>query len=554
MMFRTIWSKTLRDYRTPTLGWGIGMAIILLGSYAAFAQQGSQATASLNQIAQTFRFFGDPVSISTLSGFITWRVLDLFAPTALSIWALLAGARMVRGDEERNAIDLLLATPTSRTRLLLEKLSALLLALLILGLLISLGIILGEASTHQPVETGRAILAGLNASLCAFCFAALALFLSQFFINRGTAAGITGGLLTLSILLDGTGRTIQNGTWLQRFSLTYYYAYNKPLIESYTNHPWATLLLGGLALLLCALSLWLFSVRDMGGVAIVNHNSQQHTQRRTISRATFLERAYRAPATKSMSLHTLYAQVGAACWWLIGIVFYTAWGTSLTPSLLQPLRGLLQSNPVLDKILNGQSITTNAGILGYIIFQFVPLIVIIYSMIQALQWSTDLDTGRMELVLSTPHTRMSLFWEHFLVVLLQVIITPILVWLAIVLSAQATNIALDNGRIAAAAFGILPMELVIVSVVYACAGRLRSTVIVSLITLYLTCAFMLEWLGSLLNLPDWLYSLSIFHAYGNPIKDGWQWAPNIVMLGIALVLLVIGNVQFSTGDIDKGNA
>jgi ABC-2 type transport system permease protein len=550
MMFRTIWSKTLRDYRTPTLGWGIGMAIILMGSYAAFAQQGSQATASLAELAQSFRFIGDPVSISTLSGFITWRVLDLFIPLTVSIWALLAGARLVRGDEERNAIDLLLATPTSRSRLLLEKLSALLLALLIIGLLISLGIMSGEADAHQPVEAGRALLAGLNVSLCAFCFAALALFFSQFFISRSTAAGITGGILALSVILDGTGRTIQNGIWLQRFSLTYYYGYNKPLIDSYTNHPWAALLLGGLALLCCALSLWLCSVRDMGGVAIVNHNSQQ-AQHKPISRATVLERAYRAPATQSMSLHTFYTQVGAAFWWLIGIVFYTAWGTSLIPSILQPLQDLLKNNPVLDKILNA---TNTANVLGYIVFQFIPLTVIIYTMIQALQWSTNLDTGRMELVLSTPHTRIRLFWEHFLVVLLQVIIAPVLVWLAVLLSAQASNIAVDNGHIAAASFGILPIELVIVSLIYACAGRLRSTMIVSLITLYLTCAFMLEWLHSLLNLPDWLNWLSLFHAYGNPITDGWQWTPNIVMIGIALALLIIGTVQFSTGDIDKGNA
>jgi ABC-2 type transport system permease protein len=252
-----------------------------------------------------------------------------------------------------------------------------------------------------------------------------------------------------------------------------------------------------------------------------------------------------------MSLHTLYTQVGAAFWWLIGIIFYTAWGTSLIPSILQPLQDLLKNNPVLDKILNA---TNTANVLGYIVFQFIPLTVIIYTMIQALQWSTNLDTGRMELVLSTPHTRIRLFWEHFLVVLLQVIIAPVLVWLAVLLSAQASNIAVDNGHIAAASFGILPIELVIVSLIYACAGRLRSTMIVSLITLYLICAFMLEWLHSLLNLPDWINWLSLFHAYGNPITDGWQWTPNIVMIGIALVLLIIGIVQFSTGDIDKGNA
>ena len=33
-MFRSIWSKSLRDYRVPILAWGIGLALLMFVGYA----------------------------------------------------------------------------------------------------------------------------------------------------------------------------------------------------------------------------------------------------------------------------------------------------------------------------------------------------------------------------------------------------------------------------------------------------------------------------------------------------------------------------------------
>jgi len=47
-------------------------------------------------------------------------------------------------------------------------------------------------------------------------------------------------------------------------------------------------------------------------------------------------------------------------------------------------------------------------------------------------------------------------------------------------------------------------------------------------------------------------SLSIFHQYGSPITDGWQWRPFVTMLGVATVLLTLGLVQFTRSDVERG--
>jgi ABC-2 type transport system permease protein len=54
---------------------------------------------------------------------------------------------------------------------------------------------------------------------------------------------------------------------------------------------------------------------------------------------------------------------------------------------------------------------------------------------------------------------------------------------------------------------------------------------------------------ALLNVPDWVVSLSIFHRYGSPITDGLNWGAFFARLGIALVVLAV--VQFNWNDVER---
>ena len=77
-MFRTIWSKSLRDYRVAILAWGLG-----LGLFAAvdFAESTPTTIAAFGSLAPLFRFLGDPYAIQTPEGFITWRIMEVFGAT-----------------------------------------------------------------------------------------------------------------------------------------------------------------------------------------------------------------------------------------------------------------------------------------------------------------------------------------------------------------------------------------------------------------------------------------------------------------------------------------
>lgn len=538
-MLRTIWSKSLRDFRVPILCWGLGLGFLMMIEFAASTPAIISAYAS---IAPSLRFLGDTVAINTPEGYVTSRLMELFLPLVLCIWPLLVGARLVRGEEERGTMDVLLAAPLPRVRLLLEKVIALVIALLVIGLLVGLGTAAGEAALKVHVDLGRALLAALNASLLAFFFATVALLISQFTLNRGAASGWTAGLMILAFLLDATGRTV-DGSWVKYLSPFYYYNLNRPLIPSFDDAPLAALLLGSLGLLFLVVSLVLFARRDSGRAALSFQRTATNGNH-LIERS--LKRASRRFSLRAIWMRAIGAQGWMAFWWLLGIVFYTSWVVLLIPSIQKPFQKAFQQTPILAKLFS------DTNFLGIVVFTFAPILIVTFALTLALGWSADLENGRLELQLSTPNARQRLLLERFGAVFVLALLGPVLTWLSILIGTQIANITIDQANILAACVSLLPLALVIIGLVYALAGRLRYPLVLGLASLYIIAAFLLELLKALFTLPDWVMTLSIFHEYGNPVVNGMNWPAFLGMCGVALALLVVGTVQFRLADVERG--
>ncbi len=76
-MLRSIWTKTLREYRVPILGWGLGLAILVYSQIYAVALLSLQARQDAAQLAASLRFFGDPVALTTPTGYATWKTMGV---------------------------------------------------------------------------------------------------------------------------------------------------------------------------------------------------------------------------------------------------------------------------------------------------------------------------------------------------------------------------------------------------------------------------------------------------------------------------------------------
>lgn len=555
-MLRSILTKTLRDYRWAILGWGIGMGFLIYAVYLAFSQLSASALSStaLQQLASQFRFFAEPVKIGTAGGYATFKYGGLL-PLFVGIWTILAGARMVRGEEERGALDIVLATPQGRARVLLQKIGALVIAVALIGLLIGLFALGGMAGAKVTVDPAGALLAGLNVGLAALLFGLLALVLAQF-LSRSAAAGWAGGLMAFFYLLDGLGRTVNGLGGLERVSPFFYYQLSKPLIPTYGANGGALLVLAVLCALEVAVAVPLFARRDVGRTVLADlaRDGVGHAGSGAERSAQALADAGRRVSARGVWIQALRRQRAAMLWWVAALALITGFLVLITRSIESQIQSLLGGSSAITKLLGGHDLTTNAGFLAGVLFLYLPLLVALFAGLMAYNWASDLDQGRLELMLSTPEPRWRALLERFAAVVVATVAAMAGVWLAILLGAYFSGLSLDFGHVTLAALGLLPLELLTAALVYALAGVLRPGLVLGILSVFLGLSFLVDLLRSLLDLPAWVASLSIFHQYGSPITDGLNLGAFFGMLGVAAVLLLIGETQFTRRDVAAGAA
>src|SRR3989441_6809332 len=96
VFFRSVFLKTLRDYRVAILGWGIGMGLVIVSPMASVAElvKTPEARAALVSLAKTFVWNADAIAADTIGGYATFKIgIFIFL---MCIWPLLAGSRMLR--------------------------------------------------------------------------------------------------------------------------------------------------------------------------------------------------------------------------------------------------------------------------------------------------------------------------------------------------------------------------------------------------------------------------------------------------------------------------
>lgn len=545
-MLRSIWTKTLREYRRPILGWGLGLALLVYSQLYAYAQLGLSARADATRIAAGMRFFGDPVALATPTGYATWKTMGALPPL-LGIWAVLAGARLLRREEERHSLDLLLATPRSRVRVLGEKLLALIIALTAIGVLIGLGAIGGESRAGVRVDVGGALAAGLNVSLAALVFALLALLLAQLVRSAGAAAGLAGAVMVLAYLVEGTGR-VAGVAWLQHISPLYYYDLSKPLIPSHGANGGGLLVLALLCVVFAGACLPLFLRRDIGGVVWPRRAPRPSDPRRGAPTLPYAARSLRAVWARGLA-----AQIPAAFWWIVGLGIYAAWTTAIARSTEDSLRQLLADAPrQISQVLGSHNVMTDAGFLAAILFLYLPLLLVIYALTAAATWARDLDIGSLELVLATPAPRWRLFLERFGALALLLVGAPVAVEVIVLVTGHLAGLRLDAGYVTAAMLGIFPLEVLTAAVVYLLACRTAAAIDTAVVGGLVGLSFLVSLFYTVFNLPAWLADLSIFYQYGSPITEGPRWGASLVMTGLAIVVLVVGAAEFARADVRRG--
>lgn len=547
-MQRAIWARTLRQNLVAALAWGIGLGAFVAITLVEAAKLGDAALLATAEMARGMPFRGDAVAVETPVGYATWHTVGMLPPI-LAIWAVLAGSGLIRGDEQRGALDLVLATPHARARVLVEKVAGLVAAALLVALLIGLGALSGELVGGLAVEVGGALLAGLNVGLAALLYGLLALVFAQILARRAAAA-CAGVLLAAGYLLDATSRTVEGTAWLGRLSPFYYHNLNKPLITGYGVNAGALAGLAAANLALAALALALFLRRDIGGTALPTLRWSRAA--RPASAALVVSAAGREPSVRNVGLRAWRAELPPLLWWAIGLGATTAWITMLARTLGRAFREVLANSPGLTVLFGEFNFATDTGYLGGMILFYLPVLLVLQALTAALAWPGDLESGRLELVLATAQPRGRVILERFAVVVAGTLAVTAASWAAMLATVWFAGLDVAVGRLTVAYLGLLPLALLCAAVVYALSGWLRVGGVLAVCGPLIAVSYAMDVLSPLLDLPGWVLDLSIFHQYGRPMTDDPRWGAWLTLTALAVGLMGLGVARFARVDIGHG--
>lgn len=267
-MLRSVWTKTLHDQRRSLAAWAAAL-VLLVAMYAGFYPSfhgGSSYNDLINQMPKALRDLftaGVGGDLSSGPGYIYMEVLSFMAPTLLLLYAIGAGTQAVAGEEERHTLDLLLATPLTRTKLLLQKSLAIAIGISALAAAMGIAVVIFGAVTGMGLSTVNVLASMVHLALLAMVFAALALCVGAATGRVTATRALPAAVAVVSYLVNGFGVSVSWLAPLRKFSPFFQYVGHDPIRHGFSWIAVAVALATIAVLLLAAARL--FARRDLSG-------------------------------------------------------------------------------------------------------------------------------------------------------------------------------------------------------------------------------------------------------------------------------------------------
>jgi beta-exotoxin I transport system permease protein len=265
-MLRNVFLKTLRDRRRGIIGWSIGLVGLAVFSVALYPSVRENA-ADLAKLTEDLpkeilALVGGEIDFVTGAGFLHSRLFAFLGPLLLMVFAIGLGSRTVAGEEQGGTLELVLTTPLARRSIVAQKLSALVTAMAILGLVLWGSLVLGSEAWDLGVSADRIAGAVLAAVLLALTFGTLALLVGCATGRRALASTVATVAAVVTYLLSAYSSLVDAlRPW--RYASPWNY-YDSAEVLRAGLEPANVVILFGLVVLFSTLALLAFDRRDVG--------------------------------------------------------------------------------------------------------------------------------------------------------------------------------------------------------------------------------------------------------------------------------------------------
>lgn len=259
----SVFERAFDEQRRALIGWALGVAglgVVMLGMYPSI--RGNRSFSKLLEAyPQALRTLFGLADYTSGPGYLRAEIFSLTGPVLFVIFAVLWGSDLTAGEEERRTVDILLANPVSRARVVVEKWAA-----MVTGIVVTaacLGLVLGAIGPAVKLHVGLAALSAAIVSTCllAVLFGSLALALGAASGHRGLARGLAALAAVAAYLLSSLPELV---SWLRpaRPLSPWYHALGvDPLATGY--RPLHLAVLVGLIAACLGVAVWTFERRDL---------------------------------------------------------------------------------------------------------------------------------------------------------------------------------------------------------------------------------------------------------------------------------------------------
>jgi ABC-2 type transport system permease protein len=166
-VLENLYLKTMRDQRRGLVGWSIGVALLVLIEAALWPTIGDMENLEqfLASYPEAMRELFNLDAMTTGQGFMNAELFSMLLPGMFAAFAIGRGARLVAGEEEGGTLDILLVSPLSRSRVLMEKAAALVTGLVALGAVLMVTLVVCSTVFDLGIGVGSAFAGSLSMTL-----------------------------------------------------------------------------------------------------------------------------------------------------------------------------------------------------------------------------------------------------------------------------------------------------------------------------------------------------------------------------------------------------
>ncbi len=522
---------TARRAARSAVVWGCVFGLYVASSALGYAATYKTVQARA-QLAATFgtnpgfnALIGPAHEIGTVAGFTAWRSLGVLSIVG-GVWGLLAGTRLLRGEEDAGRWELLLVGHTTRRGATARALAGLAVGLLTLwGVTAIITVAVGRAHS-VGIAVGPSLFLALALVSSAAIFLIVGALAGQLAPTRRQAAGYAAAVLGIAYALRMIADSGTGLAWLRWLSPLGWVEQLQPLTAP---RPLMLVPIAALIASMAGLAIHLAGSRDLGA-SIVADRARAAARTRLLSGPTSLV----VRLTRGVAI---------------------AWGISI--ALLSLMMGLIAKSvgSVLSDNAGDRETFAKMGIRGSGAAQYLAITFLIVALLIALVAAGQLSAarseeaeGRIDHLLVRQVSRYTWLVGRLAVTTGCLISAGLVAGTMCWLGAASQHSGVGFATLLGAGLNVVPPAVFILGVgalTFGAWPRAVSAVTYGL----LAWSFLVELIGGIAGASHWVLDTSLFHQMSAAPASSPNWTSGAVMILLGVGAGGFGAVAFRRRDL-----